>query len=389
LLWCSSRAASTTHRSTRRGRTHSGIADAASLYPVTVPQLTRPPSRRDREDPLGSRLPRGNADELASAAEIAPRRPAAVESARVSRASLLVGAFGLLSALFVLARLLESWRVSEHAAAHRISILGQGLTYPTANAGAIVMLLLALLGLVVTGLAVYRAGRELLAARRFNRRLAELNPRPLGDALVIDDRRPRAFCAGLIAPRIYISSGALELLDASGLEAVLAHERHHARRRDPLRLAATRVLARALYLLPGWAELVQRQQALTELSADESAIDAAPENRAGLAAAMLSFSDAPVSDPLAGVDPVRVDYLLGEPPDWRFPLGLCLACAGVIALLVAIAVLAGQVAQGSATLAAPFLSAQPCVLVLASIPATLGLITAVYVRRQDPRRVRS
>lgn len=356
----------------------------ATLLPVTVTQLTRPSSSpRDREDRFGLRLPEGNPDRNAATSGSAARRPAAVESARVWRASLLVGAFGLLSALFVLARLLESWRVSGDAATHRISILGQGLTYPTANAGAIAMLLLALLGLVVTGLAVYGAGRELLAARRFNRWLAGRNPRPLGDALIIDDPVPRAFCAGLIAPRIFMSTGALEVLDDASLEAVLAHERHHARRRDPLRLAAARVLARALYLLPGWRELVERQQALAELSADESAIDAAPENRAGLAAAMLSFTDAPGSDPLAGVDPARVDYLLGEPPDWRFPLGLCLACAGVIALLIAIAVLAGQVAQGSATLAPPFLSAQPCVLVLALIPAALGLVTAVYVRRPE------
>jgi hypothetical protein len=46
----------------------------------------------------------------------------------------------------------------------------------------------------------------------------------------------------------------------------------------------------------------------------------------------------------------------------------------VIGLLVAVAVLAGRVAVGSATLAVPFLSSQPCVLVLAMIPAVVGCI---------------
>jgi hypothetical protein len=96
---------------------------------------------------------------------------------------------------------------------------------------------------------------------------------------------------------------------------------------------------------------------------------------------MLSFSDSPAAAQGAGVDPARVDHLLGEPPSWRFPALLCLAATGVLALIVAVAVLAGQVARGSATLALPFLSHQPCILVLAAVPAGLGLLAASYHRR--------
>jgi hypothetical protein len=287
----------------------------------------------------------------------------------------------LVSAIFVLARLFESWRVTAHATSHRISIFGQNLSYPTANAGAIVMIVFAAFGLIVMALAIGGTFRELAAARRFRRRLAGQNVRPLRGALVIDDERPHAFCAGLIRPRVYVSTGALALLDDPGLEAVLAHERHHAARRDPLRLATGRILARALFLLPGLGELSQRQQALSELSADESAVNAEPANRSGLASAMLSFSDAPAPGRSGGIDPARVDYLLGESPTWRFPLALCLVAAAFIALLLAIAVLAGQVARGSATLAPPFLSRQPCVVVLAVIPTAVGLLAAACCRR--------
>jgi hypothetical protein len=48
----------------------------------------------------------------------------------------------------------------------------------------------------------------------------------------------------------------------------------------------------------------------------------------------------------------------------------------VIALLVAVAVLTGGVASGSATLGLPFLSKQPCVVVLALIPAAVWLLAA-------------
>src|SRR5436305_10241986 len=113
-----------------------------------------------------------------------PRRSAAIAAARVSRASLFLGGLGLVSATFVLMRLFESWRVTPHAASHRIAIFGQRLSYPSANAGAIVMLALAAYGLIVTVIAISGMLRELTASRRHQRRLARHRPRALWDALV-------------------------------------------------------------------------------------------------------------------------------------------------------------------------------------------------------------
>lgn len=310
---------------------------------------------------------------------------AALAATRVARASLVLGGLGLASAIFVVARLFETWRISS-GVSHQISILGQRLSYPTANADAIVVMLLAALGAVVTALTLSGAVRELQASRRLQRRLAGQSTRRLHGALLIADPQPRAFCAGLWRPRVYISTGAAAMLDDAAVSAVLAHERHHAYRHDPLRLAAGRVLARALFFLPGLGELVERQQALAELSADESAVNAAPANRSALAQAMLSFSDAGASASSAGIDPARVDYLLGETPSWQFPAVVCLAAAAIIFLLVAVAVLAGRLASGSATLALPFLSGQPCIVVLAAIPAVLGILAATCGRRT---RIRS
>ena len=148
------------------------------------------------------------------------------------------------------------------------------------------------------------------------------------------------------------------------------------------------MLARALFFLPEFADLVERQQALAELSADESAVNVARANRSALARAMLSFSDTPASSGSSGIDPARVDYLLGDPPSWRFPVLLCLGAASVLLLVVAVAVLAGRVASGSATLALPFLSHQPCIVVLAAIPAGLGVLGVNYRRRLHPAGVR-
>jgi Zn-dependent protease with chaperone function len=300
-------------------------------------------------------------------------RGAARASTRASRAGLLLGLLGVASLGLVFVRLLESWRVSPRAASHDVVILGQRLSYPAANAGALIILGLALLGCVVTAMALYAIGTELRAAGRLARRLARLRRVRHGGAFVVDGERPEAFCAGLLRPRVYISTGALALLDEAGVNAVLAHELHHAERRDPLRLAAGRVIARSLFFLPALRELRQGQQLLAELSADESAVRDAAGDKSALARAMLSFSDAPVPGGSLGVHPARVDYLLGEPPSWRFPALLCVGAVALLGLLVAIAILAGREAAGSATLAPPFLSAQPCVVMLALIPCAVGM----------------
>jgi Zn-dependent protease with chaperone function len=313
------------------------------------------------------------AADLAHAEPVATGGPAALAAARVARAGALLGALGLGSSLFVLLRLAETWSVAPDAA-HRVSILGQELSYPAANLAAVVVVALALIGLAATGRVVAGGLRELTAARRLRRWLAVHQRHELGDVLVICDELPRAFCAGLLRPRVYVSTGAVALLDELALRAVVAHERHHARRRDPLRFATGRVIARALFFVPGLAELVRRQQALAELSADESAINARPENRSALARAMLIFTERSRPGDPAGVDPERVDYLLGEPRSWSFPLLLCLLTGSMLSLLVAAGVLAGQVANGSATLALPLLSSRPCIAVLAAIPALLFLV---------------
>lgn len=301
-------------------------------------------------------------------------------ASRVSRATLLLGVLGLVSSLFVVVRLAEKWRVTASAASHHISLFGQKVSYPAANFAAVVVLLLALVGLAVVVIAVAGAARELTVSVRFGRRMAASGQRQLPDALVFEDERPRAFCSGLLRPRVYISTGAIAALDEPALRAVLLHEHHHAHRRDPLRLAAGRVASRALFFVPGMAELVRHQESLAELGADERAISAGGESRSALARAMLSFSEHTGTGESVGIDPARVDHLLGERPGWRFPALLCVSALVVLAIIAAVALLAGEVATGAATLAPPFLSSQPCVVMLGMIPAAVGL-SALWLAR--------
>jgi hypothetical protein len=309
---------------------------------------------------------------------------AAAAAARVGRAGGLLGALGLGSSLFVIFRLLETWRVTPATTSHEVSILGEKLTYPAANLGAVVVVALAALGLVACARMANGMVRELAASHRVRRGLLARGLRELDDVLVIVDERPRAFCTGLLRPRVYVSTGAVALLDELALRAVLAHERHHARRHDPLRLAAGRVIAGALFFVPGIRDLVERESSLLELGADESAMSAGPEHRSALARAMLCFAERSEPGDPTGIDPERVDHVLGEPPSWRFPFMVCLSAGSVLALLAAAGVLVGHVASGSATLAPPFLSRQPCVVALAALPALVGLIAAALRRSGVP-----
>ncbi len=314
-----------------------------------------------------------------------PATPAAAAARRVFGASLVLGLLALAAAAVAVTRLFASWTVTSRPASHVISVLGQRLSYPAANVGAIIVVLLAGIGVAMVGAVVRTLARELIADRRFRRALRVFPARRLGGAWVIDDDRPQAFCAGLLHSRVYVSSGALALLDGPALAAVLAHERHHARNRDPLRLACGRALAAGLLIVPTMRRLVERQRALAEIGADEAALQARDVDRSALAEAMLSLAQTTGAGAV-GIDPERVDHLLGERTSWGFPLLLCVASAAALALLSALAVLAARVGAGSATLAPPFLSGQPCIAVLAMFPLGALLASLAYARARRAGR---
>src|SRR2546428_160568 len=78
--------------------------------------------------------------------------------------------------------------------------------------------------------------------------------------------------------------------------------------------------------IPALRGLVDGQQALAEIGADEAAVICAGGDRSALASALLSFSPASNQQAL-GVNSERIDYLIGERPEWRFPTALAVGAA--------------------------------------------------------------
>jgi Peptidase family M48 len=299
---------------------------------------------------------------------------------RIQLLTAAIAAFGAMLVAGILARAIGTVSVGA-TSTPTVRVLGLELTAPAANLAALVVLALAALGTAVVLAGARSWMRQLRAQRAFRRTLGPRRrlegPVP---AEVIADRRPAAFCAGYLRPRIYVSEGALGRLTQGELRAVLAHEAEHRRRRDPLRLACARVLCDALFFLPVLRDLGERYTALAELLADEAAVRANAGDPAPIAAAMLAFGE-DTDEAVVGIAPERVDHLLGRKSDWGLPLlTLLLSVIGSFCV-VALAWQLGSHALLRLTLNPPVLSRQPCVVVLAAIAAAPGLAALALRKR--------
>lgn len=169
-----------------------------------------------------------------------------------------------------------------------------------------------------------------LAARRRppSQELADLG-RALGldgRLVLVEDNAPYTFTQGLAAPRVWLSTGLLGLLDEAELAAVLRHERHHIARRDPLRILITRTLARTLFFVPLARELCDSYLVAKEVDAD--AATGADEPLAGALLKLLrQGASLPERASLAAIGPVdatgaRIERLLHREEQGRPRIGL-------------------------------------------------------------------
>jgi Zn-dependent protease with chaperone function len=262
-----------------------------------------------------------------------------VRSARsLYRLNVAVGAFAAIALLLTGAVAVRAVRFDTTSVQALIEACRGLLTLPSVSATAVIAM--AGLSLLVLGRAVRSLARHLRAGARLVRRLRPIDELTLDGVtvLVVDDARPQAFCAGYARPRVYLSVGALEQLDQDELRAVLAHERHHRDRRDPLRILAVEVLADALFFVPALRRLRERYAALAEVAADEAAVRRAGGDSAALASALLSFGRTENPSVVVGIAPERVDHLLGRAPRWELPVSLfataflAIGAIGVLAL---------------------------------------------------------
>ncbi|MEU6172620.1 M56 family metallopeptidase [Streptantibioticus parmotrematis] len=183
-------------------------------------------------------------------------------------------------------------------------------------------------------------------------------PRRLGrraeHVLVMENPRPQAW--SLPVPRhplqLVVSTGAMRRLSTEQLDAVLAHERAHARARHHLLLQSAGALTTAFPSSALFAAYADRSARLVELAADDAAahrhgqlatalalIDL-NDSRVGLARVPLPAGWSPGTPPPPPVEQIteRVDRLLTGPPRLRPLQRLNLTAAGLAIILVPVLV---------------------------------------------------
>ncbi|MEU5108083.1 MULTISPECIES: M56 family metallopeptidase [unclassified Streptomyces] len=109
-------------------------------------------------------------------------------------------------------------------------------------------------------------------------------------ATVLDHDLPTAYSLPGLRSRVVVSRGALSLLTADQLDAVLEHERGHIAGRHHLALAAAEAFARTFRRLPLARHAREQTAILLEMIADDRALRRQP--RAVLAAAMCDMAAA-------------------------------------------------------------------------------------------------
>lgn len=251
------------------------------------------------------------------------------------------------------------------------------------SATVITALVLGGLAVTATTAAVRSAVRQVRTTRSFLAAL-ELADVPPAGPVVFADTRVMAFCAGYLRPRVYVSTAALDALAHDQLDAVLAHEFHHVRSRDPLRVMLTRVTSDALFFVPALRRSAEGYACVAELAADATAVRAHRGDPRPLAAALVAF-DAPSGPAVTGVAPERVDHLLGHRPRWPVPLvPIVASLAGTLLILLA-AMRISQAGGSGGPVSLPLLASQLCMAAMVLGPVALGAGIVLGGRRRHRR----
>jgi Zn-dependent protease with chaperone function len=252
----------------------------------------------------------------------------------------------------------------------------------------IAALLLGATSSVVVLAAIGSFGRQLWASHCYTR------SHQVDDEVIVDgervrivaDPRPLAFTLGVLRPRIYVSAGARERMTVEQFSAVVAHEAHHRRRHDPLRLMATRALAAALFFVPVCRALAVDHAQLVEVDADAAAVTMTGSKKA-LAGALLLFADSGAAAG-AGIGVERVDALAGDRRRIALPLTLLAAGLSASFTIVAIGFLMGLGGADPDGAHLPGMVEQACILARALLPLGIGALVLAVVaarHRSQPR----
>ena len=144
--------------------------------------------------------------------------------------------------------------------------------------------------IVVAASFLYAVSKAFFVLIKTYRQIKNLPVAGYGDVIVIkDDKLKTAFTHGLFNPKIYISTGLINTLDTSELQAVYLHEMHHKKYKDPLRLLILSIARDTFSYIPISNFFKSLIHSKTEAKADDAVV-AAMKEPISLAAALLKVA---------------------------------------------------------------------------------------------------
>ncbi len=174
--------------------------------------------------------------------------------------------------------------------------------------------------------------RALWLYRQSSQEVGRLHRMPLPSALAaavartrtrhvecVGGSSPQAFCAGLLHPTVFMTPALIDRLDASQLDAVLLHERHHAERREPLRRDVVKAASDVFFFVPLLRWWADRRLEESELAADRAAIGELGRRTVARALWHAAAREHRGMPAFGGAIEARVAQILGEPVDSQPP----------------------------------------------------------------------
>lgn len=143
----------------------------------------------------------------------------------------------------------------------------------------------------------------------------------LESVTVFKDRLPLAFTGGFLKPRVYLSTKLVDILDEKELRAVILHESHHQRSKDPLKGLVVSFISDFLFFLPISRFLKKTYHLTSEMTADAYSVSSQADPL-DLVGSLLKVQklNGPATSWFFDPTTERAKHLLGQPSRIPMPL---------------------------------------------------------------------
>lgn len=148
--------------------------------------------------------------------------------------------------------------------------------------------------------------------RKTNNFLNSLDIERYDDFNLINSTKQYAFTKGFFEPQVFLSRGLVDCVNEKELNAIKLHEVGHAISFDPLKILIVEIIEELLAWFPYKSMIFSQYKLLTELCADENAVDAMDSRKPVVSALYKVLSSDNLVYPGFSTNSERIGILVGN-----------------------------------------------------------------------------